>query len=385
MTPFSRKLRLPAAIAILLICAAPMLPAQDAAPAVTVAKPVVRDIVEDDEFVGRFEAVDEVSVRSRVGGYLDKVHFRDGALVEKGELLFTIDQRPFQTALDQAKSQLTVATTLHDFTQTQFQRAERLSQSGNMPLSTLDDRRREFLAATAQLEGAKAAVKRAELDLEFTEIRAPLAGRIDRKLISEGNLVQIDQTILTTIVSLDPINFYFDVNERAFLAYSRDARQRRAALQEGAGGLEVVVRLVDDSEAPFTGTLDYAENRLDAETGTMRVRAKFANPNYVLQPGLFGRVNVPGSLPHPGVLVPDEAVSADQDRRIVYVVDETNTVTARPVRLGPRISGYRVIRRGLDGTEMIVVNGLMRVRPGAKVTPKVVTLPPEHVASGLAP
>lgn len=347
---------------------------------VTVAKPVVREIVEDDEFIGRFEAVDQVTVRSRVGGYLDKVHFTDGTIVKQGDLLFTIDQRPFQAALEEAQARLAVANTLVDFTKTQFERAEKLSQTGNIPVATLDDRRREYLAAQGEVDGAQAAVVRAKLDLEYTEIKAPLTGRIDRRLVSVGNLVQADQTGLTTINSLDPINFYFDVDERQFLAYARDARSRNASLQEGAGGVDVTVRLADDMESPVSGKLDFAENRIDQATGTMRIRAKIPNKDLILQPGLFGRVNMPGSLPYQGVLVPDDAVGADQDRRIVYVVDDAGKVSTKPIRLGPKLYGYRVVRSGLTGNETIVINGLMRIRPGVTVKPELVTLPPEAAA-----
>ncbi len=349
-------------------------------PQVTVAKPVVRDIVEDDEFVGRFEAVDEVAVRSRVAGYLDKVHFRDGALVKEGDLLFTIDQRPYQATFDAAKSRVDVADSLLNFSRMQLERAEQLSSSGNLSASTLDDRRREFLAAQAGQQGAVAELRTATLNLEFTEIKAPLTGRIGRRLVSPGNLVQPDSTLLTTIVSTDPIDFYFDIDERSYFAYARDARQRGDTLQDGAGGLDVVVRLADRNEQAFTGKLDFAENRLDQATGTMRVRARFDNKDGVLQAGMFGRVNVPGSLPHPGVLVPDDAIGADQNRRIVFVVDGEGKVTTKPVRTGPRIDGYRVIRDGLTGEETIVINGLMRVRPGVTVKPELVTLPP--VAEG---
>ncbi|MBX3583495.1 MAG: efflux RND transporter periplasmic adaptor subunit [Rhizobiaceae bacterium] len=351
--------------------------AQQEPPTVTAAKPVVREIVEDDEFVGRFEALDEVAIRSRVGGYLQEVHFTDGAIVKEGDLLFTIDQRPFQAAFEAARSRVDIATSLLDFTKLQLQRAEDLAKSGNLSTATLDDRRREYLAAEAGAQGATADLRTASLNLEFTEIRAPLSGRIDRRLVSVGNLVQADSTLLTTIVTQSPIDFYFDVDERLFLAYAEDARKRGGALQQGAGGLDVTVRIADRQNNAFQGKLDFAENRIDSGTGTVRVRARFDNPDDVLQPGMFGRINVPGSLPYRGVMLPDEAISADQDRRIVYVIDSEGTVSAKPVRPGPRNLGYRVIRDGLTGDETVIVKGLMRVRPGIKVKAEIVTLPPE--------
>ena len=346
-------------------------------PVVTAAKPVVREIVEDDEFVGRFEAVDQVAIRSRVSGYLDKVSFQDGALVNKGDLLFTIDQRPYQAAYDAAKSQVDVAKSLLEFSKMQLDRADELAKTGNISAATVDDRRREYLSAQAQMQGATAALTSASLNLEFTEIKAPLSGRIDRRLVSVGNLVQPDSTLLTTIVTRDPIDFYFDVDERLYFSYARDAKERGGSMQEGAGGLEVVVRVADRAEAVFKGKLDFAENRIDNATGTMRVRATFPNADGVLQPGMFGRINVPGSLPHSGVLVPDEAIGADQDRRIVFLVDQAGMVTAKPVRTGPLLDGYRVIRQGLTGNETIIVNGLMHARPGTKVKVEMVTLPPK--------
>jgi RND family efflux transporter MFP subunit len=355
-----------------------------APPPVSVAKPIMRDIVEDDEFVGRFQAVDEVTVRARVGGYLDQIHFKDGAIVNKGDLLFTIDQRPFQAAYDAAKSQVDVVTSLVNFSKMQLDRAEQLTKSGNIPIATVDDRRREYIAAQAQMQGAQAALRTASLNLEFTEIRAPISGRIDRRWVSEGNLVQADQTQLTSIVSLDPIYFYFDVDERLYLAYARDARGRGAPLQEGGGGTDVVVHVADRNEVAFNGKLDFAENRLDNATGTMRVRASFPNPDGVLQPGMFGRINVPGSLPHPGILLPDDAIGSDQDRRIVFVVDNDGNVSTKPVRIGPRIDGYRVIRSGLTGDETVIVNGLLRARPGTKVKPEMMTLPPKNETAELA-
>jgi RND family efflux transporter MFP subunit len=354
---------------------------QQQKPAVTVAKPVVRDVVDVDEFIGRFEAVDEVTIRSRIGGYLDQVDFTDGAMVKKGEQLFVIDQRPFKTALDVATSSLEVAKSTLVFAEAEFTRTESLVQKGTLPISTLDDRRRELRSAQANLRGAEASLARAELDLEYTKIIAPLAGRIDRRLVSVGNLVQADQTALTTIVSLDPIDFYFDVDERRLLNYARQAREQGSNLQEGGGSLDVYVTIADSSEKPFKGKLDFAENRVDQETGTMRIRARFDNPDFVLQPGLFGRVEVSASNTYTGILVPDDAIGSDQDQRVVYVVAEDGSFTTKPVRLGPRLYGYRVIREGMTGDETIVVNGLTRLRPGVVVDAKMVTLPPEAAST----
>lgn len=363
------------------LSAAPSSAQEQPKAAVTVAKPVVRDVVDVDEFIGRFEAVDEVTIRSRVGGYLDQVDFTDGAMVKKGDQLFIIDQRPFQTALDVATSSLEVAKSTLVFAQAEFTRTESLVQKGTLPVSTLDDRRRELRSAQANLRGAEASLARAQLDLEYTKIIAPLAGRIDRRLVSAGNLVQADQTALTTIVSLNPIDFYFDVDERRLLNYARVAREHGSDLQEGGGSLEVSVIIADSTEKPFKGKVDFAENRIDQETGTMRVRARFDNPNFVLQPGLFGRVEVSASNTYKGILVPDEAIGSDQDQRVVYVVAEDGSFTTKPVRLGPRLYGYRVIREGLTGDETLVVNGLTRLRPGVIVDPKLVVLPPEAAAA----
>lgn len=350
--------------------------AQQGPPPVTVAIPLVKRIVEDDEFVGRFDAVAQVNVRARVSGYLDAVHFTDGSLVEEGQLLFTIDPRQFDTAMRQAQAQIGVAQATFDFAEEQLERAENLIANGNIPQSTVDQRREEYLAAQGALEQARAAVELAELDLEYSQIRAPMAGRIDRTRIDPGNLVSANESVLTSIVSSDPINFYFDIDERYFLAYSRDARARGVSLQEGGGGLNVRVTLSDRSIEPLPGVLDFSENRIDAETGTMRIRAVVANPDNILTPGLFGRVNVPGSLPYEGILLPDSAIVADQNRRLVMIVDADGIVVPREVRPGPRIDGYRVIREGLDGSEQVVINGLMRARPGSTVTPEPTELPP---------
>jgi len=350
--------------------------AQNAPPEVTVASPVVKPIVEDDEFVGRFEAVASVDVRARVSGYLQDVLFTDGALVKEGDPLFRIDQRVFQVALRQAQSQVEVAQASFNFAKEQLDRASALIQNGNIAQSVVDERRQNFLAASGAVEQAREELEQAQINLDYSEITATISGRIDRRKVTPGNLVRADDTVLTSIVSIDPIYFYFDIDERYFLAYSKDARTRGSALQEGGGGLDVRVRLSDERMTPFTGKLDFSENRIDAATGSMRVRAVIANPDGVLTPGLFGRINVPGSPANRGILIPDAAIVADQNRQVVMLVDDKGLVTPRVIRPGPRIDGYRVIREGLDGSETMVIEGIIRARPGATVTPVRVELPP---------
>ncbi|WP_442041498.1 efflux RND transporter periplasmic adaptor subunit [Microvirga sp. 2MCAF35] len=350
-------------------------------PPVTVAKPLVKDIVEQDDFIGRFEAIDQVDIRARVSGYLDKVHFQDGTFVKAGDLLFTIDPRPYRNSLEQAQSAVTSSQVRLEFAQSDLDRAEQLRRTGNITDQLYDQRRQSFLTAKAELDRAQAALRQAQLDVEFTEIRSPLSGRISRKLVSEGNLVNANETILTNVLSLDPIQFYFDVDERSFLAFSRQARGGTNTSANGETN-EVVLRLTDERLEPRKGHLDFVDNRLDSASGTIRVRAVFENKDRFLTPGLFGRVTVGASDPYRGILLPDEAIGSDQDRRVVYVLGENNTVNLKPVRIGPRIDGYRVIRDGLTGNETVVVNGLVRVRPGAPITPQMTTLPPVRERNG---
>jgi len=354
-------------------------PAQ--APPVTVAKPVVKDIIERTDFIGRFEAIDQVDIRARVSGYLDKVHFQDGTFVKTGDLLFTIDPRPYQNALEQAQSAVTSSQVRLEFAQSDLDRAEQLRRTGNITDQLYDQRRQAFLTAKAELDRAQAALRQAQLDVEFTQIRSPLSGRISRRLISEGNLVNANQTILTNVLSLDPIQFYFDVDERSYLAYSRQSQGGTKTSANGEAN-EVVLTLTDERLGQRRGLLDFVDNRLDAASGTIRLRAVFENKDLFLTPGLFGRVTVGASDPYQGILLPDEAIGSDQDRRVVYVVGENNVVNLKPVRIGPRIDGYRVIRDGLTGNETVVVNGLVRVRPGAPITPQLTTLPPTRERNG---
>jgi RND family efflux transporter MFP subunit len=350
-------------------------------PPVTVAKPLVKDIVERTDFIGRFEAIDQVDIRARVSGYLDKVHFQDGTFVKAGDLLFTIDPRPYRNELEQAQSAVTSSQVRLEFAQSDLDRAEQLRRSGNITDQVYDQRRQAFLTAKAELDRAQAALRQAQLDVEFTQIKSPLSGRISRKLVSEGNLVNANETILTNVLSLDPIQFYFDVDERSFLAFSR---QTHGGTNTSANGEtnEVELTLTDERLGTRKGQLDFVDNRLDSASGTIRVRAVFENKDRFLTPGLFGRVTVGASDPYKGILLPDEAIGSDQDRRVVYVVGENNIVNLKPVRIGPRIDGYRVIRDGLTGNETVVVNGLVRARPGAPITPQMTTLPPTRERNG---
>lgn len=349
-------------------------------PPVSVAKPVVKEIVERDDFIGRFDAVDTVDLRARVSGYLDKVHFVDGALVKKGDLLFSIDQRPYQDALDDAKAAVASAQAGFDFTAGDLERADNLIKSGNITGQVADQRRQSALAARATLDRAQAALSRAKLDMEFTEIRSPLAGRISRRLVSAGNLINANDTLLSTIVSLDPIQFYFDADERSFLDYLSDLVPGADASR--AGSRDVTVALTGETEPSRKGHIDFVDIRLDQASGTMRGRAVFDNKDNTLTPGLFGRISIAGSRAYQGILIPDEALGTDQDRRIVYVVGPDKKVSTKVVRPGPRIDGYRVIREGLKGDETVVINGLMRVRPGIAVDPKMTELPPSRAPAG---
>lgn len=349
--------------------------AQQGPPTVTTALPVLKTVTERDKFTGRFEAKDEVVVRSRVSGYLQAVHFTDGSVVEKNQLLFTIDPAQFETASRQAKAAISVAQASFDFANEQLERAESLIRNGTIPQSTVDERREAYLSAQGTLEEARANLELAQLELGYTQIRAPMAGRIDTSFISVGNLITENTSELTSIVSLSPIHFFFDIDEQFFLTYSRNALERGEPLSQGGGHQEVSISLSDAAIEPVTGVLDFAENRIDDETGTIRLRAEVPNTQDMLTPGLFGTVTVSGSLPYEATLIPDRAVSADQNRRLVMVVDDAGKVAPRVVVLGPIIDGYRVIREGLGAQDAVVIDGLARARPGGTVTPERVELP----------
>ncbi len=340
-------------------------------PHVTVASPLYKDIVEWNEYTGQFQAVEEVEVRSRVSGYLDQIHFRDGQIVKAGDLLFTIDQRPFQIAAASAQAQLTQAKARLDLANAQLARAEQLRKNDNVAASVYDERLQEMRTAAASVEVAQAALNDAELNLEYASITAPIGGRIGAHTVSMGNLVTggsgTGTTVLTTIVSLNPIHFIFDISEAELLSYRRAvAEGRMSATPEKP--IEVQAKLLDDSQWSLSGSIDFLDNQVDRGSGTIRVRAVFPNPDFKLTPGQFGRIRVPASDRYKALIVPESALLNDQARKIVMTVAQDGTVAPKVVRPGPnRGPELRIIRSGLAPTDKVIINGLMRVRPGMKV------------------
>ncbi|MEQ8653722.1 MAG: efflux RND transporter periplasmic adaptor subunit [Kiloniellales bacterium] len=348
-------------------------------PSVLVAKPLVQEIVDWDSYTGRFEAIDEVEVRSRVSGYLQSIDFDDGQIVQKGDLLFVIDQRPFLIAVERAAANVKEAEATLALARTELARARQLLDRGNISQSTYDTRIQERAAAEAAIAIAKTELDSANLDLTYTQIETPISGRISRRLVSEGNLVQSDQTLLTTILSTSPIYFYFETNEAALLRYTRlDAEGRRPSSRDAANPVQL--QLSDEEGYPHSGKMDFVENRVDSASGTITGRAVFDNPDGLFTPGLFGRLRLLGSAPYRAVLVPEAAIGTDQSYKFVYVMGEGNVPAYRRVVLGERRGDLRVILEGLNGDEQIIIEGLLRVRPGSPVTPKEGTIEPESLA-----
>ncbi len=343
-------------------------------PAVTANQPAQREVVEWDEYPGRLEAVDMVEVRARISGYLQSVHFKDGTEVNKGDSLFVIDPRPYQAELDRAAAELKQSESRLELASNELARAERLLKAKAISEEEADSRSKAKREAEAAIDSARASVEVAKLNLEYTHITAPINGRISRKLITEGNLVngtQGQNTLLSTIVSLDPIYCYFDADERSILKYQQLAREgKQESLRDGRAPCEL--ELANESGFPHKGVLDFVDNRVDATTGTLRVRGVFANPgpDRILQAGFFARVRVPGSGKSPALLIPDPAVGTDQGQKFVFVVNDQDEVEYRTVRLGPFIDGLRVVREGIQSNDWVVVNGLLSIHTGSKVNPK---------------
>ncbi len=368
--------------ALPLLLAAPLLlacgqqqppPAAPPPPSVTVATPIKRTITDMDEYVGRFVAVDSVEMRARVSGSLEKVHFSDGQLVKQGDLLFTIDKRPFQNALDQAKANLAQARANLAFAESDLARAAQLVRERTISEQVFEQRTQTKRTADATVAAQEAAVRQAALDLEFTELKAPIAGRIGDRRVSPGNLVTGgnggNTTLLATIVSTDPIRFEFTFDEASYLRYERIGLKSKEVANRGKG-VPVTLKLIDEKDFGHDGKIDFVDNVIDRSSGTIRGRAEFSNAKGLFTPGMFGRIKVPGSEAYEALLVPDVAIGTEQIRKYVMVVDKEDKVAPKYVTLGELSGDLRVIKSGLAPDDRVVINGLARLRPGIKVNPK---------------
>jgi RND family efflux transporter MFP subunit len=363
-------------------------PGQLPPPVVVVNQPLEREVMEWDEYQARLDAVEMVEIRARVTGYLQSVNFKDGAEIQKGDLLFVIDPRPYQADADRAAAELNQAESRLELAKNEQARAERLLKSKAISEEEADTRSKARREAEAALQSARASVETAKLNLEYTRITAPISGRIGRRLVTEGNLVNGSlgvSSLLATIVSLDPIYAYFDADESSILKYQQLAREGKGdSLRDGK--VVCQLELANETGFPHHGLLDFVDNRVDATTGTLRVRAIFSNPgpDRLLQPGYFTRVRVPGTAKASALLIPDLAVGTDQGQKYVLLVNSANTVEYRTVKLGPIFEGLRVVRGGLKSSDWVVVNGLMSAIPGVTVNPTraALTNAPEAVAAG---
>jgi RND family efflux transporter MFP subunit len=346
-------------------------------PEVSVASPIEREVIDYDDYTGRIAAVEEVEVRARVRGYLIKINFTEGTMVNQGDLLFEIDPRPFQTELDAAKGQVAQWEAKLARAEADVARYERLLPKGAASQKDLDAAIADRGEARAAIQSARAAVERAALDLEFTKVTAPISGQVGRANVTRGNLVNAgggEATLLTKIVSYNPIYVYFDIDERALVQYQQAVRKQAGGSERIATAREakipVQLGLAGETGFPHEGVVDFANNQVNAQTGTIQVRGVFANANRLFTPGLFARVRVSVGDKYQAVLVPERAIGTDQGQKYLLTVNDKNVVEYRPVQLGRLHDGFRVIQEGLKPGELIIVNGIQRARPGLTVTPQ---------------
>lgn len=336
------------------------------APAVTVSQVLVRPVDDADEFTGRLQAVDTIQLRPRVSGYVDSVHFKEGAIVRKGDLLFRIDPRPYQAEVDRLSANLGQAKAEQVLAQSNGERAQRLLDQHAISKEEADRQQTTAQSAKAQVASTTAALDAAKLNLSFTEVRAPIDGRVSNALVTPGNLVTSND-VLTSVVSVNPIYAYFDVDEHSYLKFDRQRREHGAAPQ-------ISMALADEKGFPHTGRVDFVDNQLRAGSGTIRLRAVFDNADAGYTPGLYVRIQLRSDSRQPRALVDDRAVGADLGNKYVYVVDKDRKVEYRRVVTGPLLDGLRVVTEGLDAKDTVIVSGIQHVRPGVEVNPTKVAM-----------
>ena len=346
-------------------CSKPAAPPAPPPPSVTVSRPVARKIIEHNEYTGRMAAIQNVSVRPRVSGYITEIPFKEGAIVKKDDLLFVIDPRPYQAALDQSVGQLKQAQAQKELNDRNFVRAQSLQATKVSSKEEFDQAATSQNQSVAQVASAQAAVDAAKLNLEFTQIKSPIDGRVSREEVTVGNLVANDSTVLTNIVSVDPIYAYADVDERAVLAYQKLEQEGKVKDARDAP-VAVAVAVAGEQGFPHKGVIDFVDNQINTATGTLSIRGRFPNPDGNLLPGMFIRMQIPVSGEVEALLITDRAVGSDQGQKFVYVLDG-DKAARRPVTLGPVIDGLRVVTQGLQAQDQVIINGLMKIMPGAPV------------------
>ncbi|WP_446743137.1 efflux RND transporter periplasmic adaptor subunit [Silvibacterium acidisoli] len=342
------------------------------------AQVITRDVRVSDEFNGRVWATDSVDIRPRVTGYIDRIAFREGQIVHKGDLLYIIDPRPYKDSADSAQAGLERERAAADFAKIQEERAQRLKQSDAVSQEELQNRDSDLLQSGARVKAAEAALASAQLNLSYTEVRSPIDGRISRTLLTLGNLAQADQTVLTTVVSVDPVYVYFDCDEQSYLRFQQSSHRGSGVSSENP----VHVALANEQGFPHAGHIDFVDNQLNPNTGTIRARVVVANPERTLTPGLFARVQLQSSIPQQAILIDDKAILTDQDRKYVYVVGPGNTAQRKDIVLSGMSDGLRIVKSGLTSQDRVVVGGLQLIYfPGAPIAPTEISM--ESYARGL--
>ncbi|WP_347785501.1 efflux RND transporter periplasmic adaptor subunit [Rheinheimera fenheensis] len=365
------------AAVVLAACGNPEAASQQQAPAapqVSVAQVVAERITEWDEFSGRLQAPQTVDLVPRVSGYVEQVLFEEGALVKAGDVLLTIDAKPFAAELTRLKAELLSAQSAAELAHAEYERAQRLLAQRAISVEVLENRQARKKQTAATVASVKAALERAELDLSYTRVTAPISGRVSNALVTAGNYVTAGQTKLTSLVSIEKMYAYFDVDEQTYLKYARLAQDGKRVDTREAHANPVYLALADEPEFSHIGHIDFVDNRIDAQTGTIRLRASFANSDNQLMPGLYAKLRLAGSASYEGVLIDEKAIGTDLNNKFVLVVNDTNQLEYRAIELGEKLDGLRIVNKGLSADDRIVVNGLQRVRPSMQVEPKLVEM-----------